>query len=1211
MSDYKIAIKIAAQLEKSFGSTIKSAQKSLSSFGTMGQITAAGIGAAGAALTAVGGYSINQGREFEAAMSSAAATSGANQEQFDKMRAAALEAGRTTSKTAAESANALEYMALAGWDVDTSTKALLPVLRMSEASGMDLARCSDLVTDSMAATGTGVDELGNYLDICTRAQNKSNTTAEQMMEAYIGVGGVMNNLNVPLTESGAALGVLANRGIKGSEAGTALNAIMTNLTTGTGQAGKMMASLGVSAFDSDGKFKGVEVTLQELNQALSGCTEEQRNAALAAIGGKHHVKDLNALMAGLNETNEDGVTEWDALSGELKNAGGALDEMASTKMDNLNGDLAIFESALSDAGIAIYDGLQGPLREAVQTGTQEIYKLSDAMRSGGFDAMVAEIGTVLADGVTMISTYAPKFVDMGTQLILSLLDGIDQNSAAIGGGAANTAAKLIEGILKVVPRLVSTGGQLLIYFIQGFSAQIPSLMAQAAAGAEQLAQGFIDNLPLMVQTGQQLLQNIGQGAVESLPTIIVAGAQAIGAFLQGAGEILPQLITTGVQVIGSVLVGLVQGLPYIIQGGLTLIVGLVQGIVQNLPTIVTTAITVIQYLVNTFVENLPQILTVGMLLLLELAQGIAENLPTIVTAGVQIIGQLISGIIQNLPTILVYGAQIIGTLASGIVQGIVALVQAIPGLFVQIGEAIMSIDWLEVGKQILEGIKAGFIAAWQGLVDMVTGLWEDFKNWFTGENTEYVQRDIAGYTETMDGRYTNDNGQTYYTAQQLADQGVAGAADVVKYDQQKANGQATDHDKQQAADEQSRKQYSAATQQAAEEWKPDFSKIYQAGQQGGQEYNDGLAQSIVAGAQQQADAMTQSQSGAATQSTQEMINQIMSQMNGAEGQLQQTGTQAGTSLGSGLQQSIGTALSSLGTGAGASVDTSSIMSGLTSGMTTEGTQAGQNLLQSFNQGTAGLQGAGTTAMDGLNTGVQTGAVQTQQTAATTGTNMVSAFSVLSPQMGQAGTAGMSSLNTGLAAGGATAQGTATSTRNSVISAFSGLSPQLHSSGVQAMSGFIGGMNAMAGSVAATAASIANSAKNAINSALQIHSPSRVLAQSGMFTGQGFINGLAAMRSDVQKAAASSLADPMMDMTAPDVATGFRTGVLHSVGQTAANGGQEAQPAETGAQFVYSPSYNFYGQTSKEDVAQVDKMSQAEFNRKMQEYMRQKSRVSFA
>lgn len=297
MSEYKIAVKIAGQLESSFNAALKGAQSGLSGFGLAGKVgaaavkgTAAAITAAGTAIAGIGAYSVKVGSEFESAMSSASATAAATEEEYAKMEAAAMEMGRTTSKTATESAQALEYMALAGWDVDTSISALPSVLRMSEASGMDLARTSDLVTDSMAALGVTVDELPNYLDAATKAQNKSNQTAEELMEAYLGVGGTMKNLNIPITESATALGVLANRGIKGSEAGTALNAMMVNLTTGTGQAGKMMSQLGISAFDSNGKFIGLEETLKQVNTALQGCTEEERNAALAAIGGKQHVE---------------------------------------------------------------------------------------------------------------------------------------------------------------------------------------------------------------------------------------------------------------------------------------------------------------------------------------------------------------------------------------------------------------------------------------------------------------------------------------------------------------------------------------------------------------------------------------------------------------------------------------------------------------------------------------------------------------------------------------------------------------------------------------------------------------------------------------------------------------------------------------------------------------------------------------------------------
>ena len=279
--------------------------------------------------------------DFDQAMANTAATAGASAEDYQKLEAAALEMGKKTTKTATEASEALGYMALAGWDVNTSISALEPVLRLSEATSMDLATCSDLVTDSMSALGLGVDELSGYLDVACKANNKSNQTAQQLMEAYTGCGGVLNNLGVEVEDSATALGVLANRGIEGSEAGNKLSTVLINLTSGTGQAGEMMKKLGISAFDSEGKFIGLQATLEQVNKATAGLTEEERNAALAAIGGKTQIDTLNDLLAGLNTTTEDGRTEWQALSDELHNADGAMMDMAAKVTDTLPGALSI------------------------------------------------------------------------------------------------------------------------------------------------------------------------------------------------------------------------------------------------------------------------------------------------------------------------------------------------------------------------------------------------------------------------------------------------------------------------------------------------------------------------------------------------------------------------------------------------------------------------------------------------------------------------------------------------------------------------------------------------------------------------------------------------------------------------------------------------------------------------------------------------------
>lgn len=460
--------------------------------GLKGTVTAAAgaMTAAEAALLSAGTASAMVGKEFEGAMSSWKATADANDEEFKKARDAAMEMGRTTSKTATESANALEYMALAGWSVDDSIAGLPGILRLSEASGMDLARTSDLVTDSMSALGVGIDGLNGYLDITAKANNKSNQTAEQLMEAYLGVGGTMKSLNVPLSESATALGVLANRGIKGSEAGNAMNAVMINLTTGTGQAGKMMAKLGVSAFDSSGKFKGLKTVLEDVNKATSGLTEEERNAALAAIGGKQHVDAMNDLLSGLNTTLADGKTEWDSLNESLEHADGSLEKMAQTKMDNLDGDLAILTSALQDAGIQIYDGLQDPLREGVQFATNLVYEFSDDI-AGTLKEKLPTVRRELKQTGEVVMESAEPLMNVGSWM----LDHPD----VIGGGLVAAATAITTA--KVAQTLVTTATA-----VKTLGVAMTSNHITATIGAAALAAGAIAGIATQAKIANERLK---------------------------------------------------------------------------------------------------------------------------------------------------------------------------------------------------------------------------------------------------------------------------------------------------------------------------------------------------------------------------------------------------------------------------------------------------------------------------------------------------------------------------------------------------------------------------------------------------------------------------------------------------------------------------------------------------------------------------------
>ena len=487
----------------------------------IGKAGAVAMGTISAAALMAGKKAVDVGMDFDKAMSSWKGTAKATEAEFNIAREAAMKYGRETTKTATESANALEYMALAGWSVGDSVKALPSVLKLSEATNLDLARTSDLVTDSMSATGEVIGENGEnlqrFLDVATMANNKSNQTAEQLMEAWIQTGGVFKGLKVDIEDSATALGVLANRGIKGSEAGTALNAIMINLTTGAGQAGKAMQKLGVSAFEN-GKFKGLKQTLTEVRDKLSGLTEEQQNYYKARIGGKHHIDAFTHLLNGLDAV-KDGKNEWDGLNESLRTANGSLQQMAATKMDNLWGDTKILQSAMQDLGIKVSDAINIPLRDGAKAFTNMVYA------SDGFIGNLEELYPKLKRGAEGFGEFVKPVLKIGEFFVSNpqwLTGAVTGFSAlAVSLKAINVGAKGIEGFSKLMALLganpvlaTTTGIAALAVGIIRVSAAIDTYNAKE--GKKDLNKRFGDMKLSLKELGDVAMEIVGKKTFERL-----------------------------------------------------------------------------------------------------------------------------------------------------------------------------------------------------------------------------------------------------------------------------------------------------------------------------------------------------------------------------------------------------------------------------------------------------------------------------------------------------------------------------------------------------------------------------------------------------------------------------------------------------------------------------------------------------------------------
>lgn len=409
-----------------------------------------------AAITAAFAGALKVGADFEASMSQVAATMGTTVEAIPELSDIAKEMGASTKYTASQAAEALNYLALAGYTAEEQIAALPTVLSLASAGGMDLAYASDLVTDSMSALNLKIEDLTEFSDQLARTAQRSNTGVAQLGEAILQIGGTAKILAGGTTELNTALGILADNGIKGAEGGTALRQVLLNLTAPTDTAREYMQELGLSAFDAAGNMKPLNQTFGELAKILENATAEQRQEALAKIFDARQLKSAEALLANYGD-------RWDELTKEITNSTGAAEAMAETMNDNLKGAVTIMQSAIEGLGITVYGSLEVPMRNAVSSATSEIDKLNASIKSGGLSASVEKLSEAFAELVGSAIRFAaedaiPAIINMfewivdNGETVLGLVGSI--GSAFLAWKFGNLFSDIANGISSAIISLV-------------------------------------------------------------------------------------------------------------------------------------------------------------------------------------------------------------------------------------------------------------------------------------------------------------------------------------------------------------------------------------------------------------------------------------------------------------------------------------------------------------------------------------------------------------------------------------------------------------------------------------------------------------------------------------------------------------------------------------------------------------------------------------
>ena len=517
----------ADKLDNSLEEVESSAKKADDGF-TMFKATLANL-AADAIMRAVDGIKnlvgnvIELGQNFTSTMSEVSAISGATGEDFEKLEACAREYGATTVFSASNAAEALKYMSLAGWDADQSTSALGGVLNLAAASGMELGAASDMVTDYLSAFAMEAGDAAYFADLLSYAQSHSNTTAEALGEAYKNCAANLNAAGQDVETVTSLLEGMANQGYKGSEAGTAMAAIMRDITNGMKDGAIKIGETSVAVMDAQGNFRDLTDILTEVEAATNGMGDAERAVALSSTFTADSTKGLNLI---LNE----GMDNIAGYEEELRGASGSAEEMANIMNDNLSGDVAAMNSAFEELGLKIYDALESKLRAGVQFITNGVIPAIEWLGGHIPEVTIAVSGLGAVIAAMNWGTISSK---------IAMVKGALVKLAAALGGVSLPAIAIIAVITAVALAFTNLWKN-----NEEFRNKITAIWDGIKAKFDEFGQGIVDRLNALgfeFEDITEVMKAVWDGFCEVLAPIFEGVFQQISNILNEALDILAGL----------------------------------------------------------------------------------------------------------------------------------------------------------------------------------------------------------------------------------------------------------------------------------------------------------------------------------------------------------------------------------------------------------------------------------------------------------------------------------------------------------------------------------------------------------------------------------------------------------------------------------------------------------------------------------------------
>lgn len=397
--------------------------------GALADLVADGIRAAISAIKDLAKQTFEVGSNFESAMSKVGAVSGASAEDIELLTEKAKEMGESTIFSATQSAEAFNYMAMAGWKTEDMLSGIEGIMNLAAASGSDLATTSDIVTDALTAMGYGAEDAGRLADVMAAASSNANTNVEMMGQTFQYAAPIIGALGMNMEDAAVAIGLMANAGIKGEKSGTALRSILTRLSAPPKECAEAMDELGISLTDSNGKMKSMDEVMNDLRKAFSGMSETQQTANAKAIAGQ---EAMSGLLAIVNAAPED----VNKLTDAVNNSAGAAKGMADTMNDNVGGALTLLKSNIEGKMITVYENASDSIKKALGA-------ISDKLNDIDWD----KVGKKIGKGVESLVNLFIKIINHGEDII-TVIKSI--GTVLISTFVATKLLSFVAGIMKAV-----------------------------------------------------------------------------------------------------------------------------------------------------------------------------------------------------------------------------------------------------------------------------------------------------------------------------------------------------------------------------------------------------------------------------------------------------------------------------------------------------------------------------------------------------------------------------------------------------------------------------------------------------------------------------------------------------------------------------------------------------------------------------------------